>query len=288
VYEVFKSRGLGLSFLTEQGRFLARAAAPTQGNVLLRRTQYRLADDPAACLRVARPIIAAKIQNARNLLLRAARDAGDDARTEPLRAAARQMAALLLELPAATGLDQARGIEGNTARVYFQALPGAIRSEEPSFAFAGRNRRPPRDPVNAMLSFVYALLRHDCIGALEAVGLDPAVGYLHVDRPGRPSLALDLMEEFRALVADRLVLALINRRQVRGKGFICDPAGSVAMDDATRRALLVAYQERKREQVTHPLLEEPVPIGLLPHIQARLLARTLRGDLADYPALVLK
>jgi CRISPR-associated protein Cas1 len=198
------------------------------------------------------------------------------------------MAALLLELPAAADLNAARGIEGSAARVYVDGMAAAIRSDEPEFVFASRTRRPPQDAVNAMLSFIYALVRHDCQGALESVGLDPAVGYLHVDRPGRPSLALDLMEEFRSLIADRLLLALVNRRQVRGAGFSRDPAGAVAMDDATRRTVLVAYQERKRESVKHPLLDEPVPIALLPHIQARLLARTLRGDLPDYPALVLK
>ncbi|MBW3597552.1 MAG: type I-C CRISPR-associated endonuclease Cas1c [Planctomycetes bacterium] len=288
VYEAVKEQGLAVSFLTQHGRFLARVAPPTQGNVLLRRTQYRMADDTAACLSLARPMIAAKIQNARNVLLRAARDAGDEARVTPLRAAARQMGALLIQLVEAIDLNAARGVEGSAARVYFDGLTSAIRSDEACFALNGRSRRPPRDPVNAMLSFAYALLRHDCQSALESVGLDPAVGYLHVDRPGRPSLALDIMEEFRALVADRLVLALINRRQVRGKNFSEDLGGTVSMDDAAGRAMLVAWQERKREEVKHPLLEETVPIGLLPHIQARLLARTLRGDLAEYPALVMK
>lgn len=279
---------LGFSFLSEQGRFLARVEPPIHGNVLLRRRQYRLADDPAERLRLARPMIAAKIQNARNTLLRAARDDAQPDDAEALRAAAAHLAAVLVGLPTVDTLDAARGIEGETARTYFGVFSRMVRQERGAFALAGRSRRPPRDPMNALLSFVYALVRHDCHSALESVGLDPAVGYLHVDRPGRPSLALDLMEEFRTLVADRLVMTLINRRQVQPGGFATDAAGGVQMDDKTRRALLVAYQERKREEVTHPLLGEVVPVGLLPHLQARLLARTLRGDLDDYPALVLK
>lgn len=279
---------LGFSFLSEQGRFLARVEPPIHGNVLLRRRQYRLADDAAERLRLARPMIAAKIQNSRNTLLRAARDGAAEEDALALRSAATHLAAVLADLPRAADLDTARGIEGETARTYFGVFSRMVRQERQVFAMTSRSRRPPRDPINALLSFVYALVRHDCHSALECVGLDPAVGYLHVDRPGRPSLALDLMEEFRTLVADRLVLALINRRQVQAAGFSTDPAGGVQMDDKTRRALLVAYQERKREEVTHPLLGEAVPVGLLPHLQARLLARTLRGDIEDYPALVLK
>jgi CRISPR-associated protein Cas1 len=279
---------LAVSFLTEHGQFLARIEPMLQGNVLLRRQQYRLSENPAACLAVAQPIIAAKIQNARNLLLRAARESENADSAEPLRAAAQHMAAVLTALPTVTSLDAARGIEGETARTYFAAFNHMIRQQADSFCMQGRSRRPPRDPVNSMLSFVYALLRHDCTGALQSVGLDPAVGFLHVDRPGRPSLALDLMEEFRALVADRLVLSLINRRQVHPKGFHADPGGAVTMDDETRRTVLVAYGQRKREQVQHPLFQEPVLVGLLPHLQARLLARTLRGDLSEYPGLVLR
>jgi CRISPR-associated protein Cas1 len=277
-----------VSFLTEHGRYLARVEPPVHGNVLLRRQQFRLSDQPSACLAVARPIIAAKIQNARNLLLRAARESEDATVTKPLRAAAQHMAAVLTSLPTVASLDAARGVEGETARTYFSAFNHMIRQQADFFCMRGRNRRPPRDPVNSLLSFVYALVRHDCAGALQTVGLDPAVGFLHADRPGRPSLALDLMEEFRSLIADRLVLSLINRRQVNPKGFHADPGGAVTMDETTRRAVLVAYSQRKREEVQHPLFQEPVSVGLLPHLQARLLARTLRGDLSEYPALVLR
>ena len=179
-------------------------------------------------------------------------------------------------------------MRARTARTYFESLQHMILSQDETFRFDGRRRRPPLSAVNALLSFTYALLRHDCESGLQAVGLDAAVGYLHADRPGRPSLALDLMEEFRALVADRLVLALINRRQVQPGGFQTDSGGAVTMDDKTRRTVVTAYQERKREQVQHPLLQESVLVGLLPHIQARFLARTIRGDLGEYPALVLR
>jgi CRISP-associated protein Cas1 len=288
VYAACEERGLTVSFLTEQGRFLARIVGRTQGNVLLRRQQYRLADDPAACLKLARPMIAGKIQNARQVLLRSARDRDDEARTAALRHAADHIAAVVQQLPSVTDLDVARGIEGETARTYFESFNHLILHDAETFRFDGRSRRPPLSPVNALLSFTYALVRHDCESALEAVGLDPAVGYLHVERPGRSSLALDLMEEFRALVADRLVLALINRRQVAPAGFETDPGGAVKMNDATRRTVLTAYTQRKREEVQHPLLKENVAVGLLPHLQARLLARTIRGDLPEYPALVLK
>lgn len=288
VFAVCAERDLQLTFLSEQGRFQARAQGPLHGNVLLRRQQYRLADDPAACLKLARPMIAAKVQNARNVLLRSARDADDAARAESLRKAAAHIGAVLAQLPAVADLDTARGIEGATARRYFESFPQMILPKDEAFRFDGRSRRPPLTPVNALLSFTYALVRNDCDSALQATGLDPAVGYLHVDRPGRPSLALDLMEEFRALMADRLVLALINRRQVQAGGFQTDGGGAVIMDDRTRRTVLTAYQERKREPIQHPLLQESVRVGLLPHIQARLLARTIRGDLQDYPALVLR
>lgn len=288
VYRLCAERRLSVAFLTEQGRFLARVQTSMSGNVLLRREQYRQADQPSQCLALARPIVAAKIQNSRHLALRSARELGEGPSAESLRQTAQHLGALLVNLGAVTTLDELRGIEGACARRYFETFSDMVRAPSNEFSFEGRTRRPPRDPINALLSFLYALVRHDCGAALEAVGLDPAVGFLHADRPGRPSLALDLMEEFRALLADRLALRLINRRQVQSTGFRQDPAGSVSLDDATRRKILVAYQERKREEVQHPLLGETVRIGFLCQIQARLLARTLRGDLAEYPALVLR
>jgi CRISPR-associated protein Cas1 len=288
VISAISEKRLSLSYLTEQGRFLARMEPAFSGNVLLRREQYRRADDASQCLALARSFIAAKVQNARLLLLRSAREASDPKIAEPLQNAANRQSAILLDLPRTAILDEARGIEGIAAREYFDAFDLMVRKNKDVYAFNGRSRRPPLDPLNALLSFLYALLRHDCEGAIQAVGLDPAVGFLHADRPGRPSLALDLMEEFRALIADRLALRLINRGQVTPNGFSADPGGAITMDEKTRRTVVSAYQQRKQEEVTHPLLEERVPIGLLPHLQARLLARTIRGDVETYPSLILK
>jgi CRISPR-associated protein Cas1 len=281
-------RPLHISYLSEHGRFLARVVPATSGNVLLRRQQYRLADQSESCLRVSRAIIAAKIQNCRTLLLRSGRETEEEQRADELRRAAVQLGCALQTLTVAGTLDSARGCEGDAARNYFAAFNAMIRQQCEAFSMTERSRRPPLDPLNALLSFLYAILTHEMAGALEAVGLDPAVGFLHVDRPGRLSLALDLVEEFRPLLADRLALALINLRQVRAGGFLTQPGGAVVMDDKTRRAVLTALTQRKREEVLHPLLGEQVSIGLLPHIQARLLARFLRGDMDDYPALVLK
>ena len=282
------SRDLTISFFTEQGRFQSRVISATSGNVLLRREQYRRADQPEACLRIARSIIAAKIQNARVNLLRGGRENNAPEEVESLKRAANHLANSLDTLSRAQTLDSARGCEGDAARAYFESFNGLIRQQRESFSMTERSRRPPLDPLNALLSFVYALLTHDMAGALESVGLDPAVGFLHVDRPGRLSLALDLLEEFRAILADRLVLSLINLRQVRPDGFETQPGGAVQMNAATRKTLLTALTQRKRDEVIHPVLGEKVSIGLLPHIQARLLARHIRGDLQDYPALVLK
>jgi CRISPR-associated protein Cas1 len=285
---VCADRPLHISYLSEHGRFLARVVPATSGNVLLRRQQYRLADQPESCLRVSRAIVAAKIQNCRALLLRAGRETEQAATTDELREAATKLACALQTLAEAPTLDSARGCEGDAARNYFAAFNLMIRQQREAFFMNERSRRPPLDALNALLSFLYAMLTHEMAGALEAVGLDPAVGFLHADRPGRLSLALDLVEEFRPLLADRLAVALVNLRQVRGDGFQTQPGGAVIMDDKTRRAVLTALTQRKREEVVHPLLGETVTIGLLPHIQARLLARFMRGDLEDYPALVLK
>jgi len=282
-------QGVAVSFLSLHGRFLGRLVGPVSGNVLLRREQYRWADDvDGHAARIAQTIVAAKIANARTVLLRSARDHPEKAGGPAVAAGVRQLGHTLETLRHALPLDRVRGEEGDAARVYFGVFDHLITDQKDAFAFRGRSRQPPLDFTNALLSFVYALLVHDCRSALETVGLDPAVGFLHRDRPGRPSLALDLMEEFRPVIADRLVLSLINRRQVAPQGFRVGETGAVEMDDATRRTVLVAYQKRKQDETTHPFLGDRTTVGLLPHLQAMLLARHLRGDLDAYPAFFWK
>jgi CRISP-associated protein Cas1 len=280
--------GVGVSFLTENGRFLARVQGPTTGNVLLRREQYRCADDTTPCARIVRSLVAAKIANCRAVLLRALRDRPDSTGSDLLRNAAAQLARSLEGLRQDLPLDGLRGIEGNAARIYFEVFNYLIVQQKEDFSFRERSRRPPLDNVNALLSFLYTLLRHDAEGALESVGLDPAVGFLHRDRPGRPGLALDLMEELRAYLADRLALSLINLQQIRPAGFIRNETGGVEMDEATRKTVLTAYQRKKQEEILHPFLGEKTTVGLLPHVQAALLARHLRKDLDDYPPFIWK
>jgi len=280
-------RGVALAFLTEHGRFLARVNGPLSGNVLLRRAQYRSADDPVTSAEIAATLVAVKIANSRTVLQRSIRDrvAGDG--VEALQAAVDHLATLQRgALGRLDGLDSVRGMEGAAARAYFDVFDYLITHNNDGFRFAGRSRRPPIDPINALLSFVYTLLRHDVAAAVESVGLDSEVGFLHRDRPGRPGLALDLMEELRAFLGDRLVLSLVNRRQVRPNGFETTESGAVNMDTTTRKRVLVAYQERKRDTLRHPYLGEDIDVGLIPHIQARLFAHYLRGDLDAYPAFV--
>jgi CRISPR-associated protein Cas1 len=274
---------VAVSFLTENGRFLARVQGPVSGNVLLRREHYRRADDPAASASMARAVLTAKIANSRTVLLRAGRDHGDKIDTASLDAACDALPRVLARLNAPSSLDEMRGMEGEAARTYFSAFNHCITTDKESFFFHERSRRPPLDNMNALLSFVYTLLAHDVAAALEGVGLDPAVGFLHRDRPGRPGLALDIMEEFRPFLADRLALSLVNRRQINSKGFKKNETGSVLMTDETRKELIVAWQKRKQEEIKHPFIDETAPIGLLPHFQAILLARHLRGDLDGYP-----
>ena len=283
-------RDIAISMLTENGRFLARVCGFTPGNVLLRREQYRRADDPVASANIARAIVSAKLANSRSVLLRALRDYPDCAGAAALKAATDRLALGLQDLLRDQALDSVRGLEGEAGAGYFGVFDYLITAQKESFVFRGRNRRPPVDNVNALLSFLYAMLAHDARSACEAAGLDPAVGFLHRDRPGRPGLALDLMEEFRAYLADRLTLSLINRRQIDPAGFKCPggPGTAVEMDDKTRKAVLVGYQNRKKEQVIHPFLGEKVSVGLLVHLQARLLARHLRGDLDAYPPFIWK
>lgn len=278
--------GVGISYLTEQGRFLARVQGTVSGNVLLRRQQYRAADNDQAALSIARAIVTAKIANSRIVLLRAARESSDASRQDRLRAAADKLSWTGIEAMRSTTIGEARGHEGMGGQIYFSVLNDMIVGDRSSFHFGGRSRRPPRDRVNALLSFIYALLRHDVESALESVGLDPAVGFLHVERPGRPSLALDLMEELRSPLADRLALALINRRQIQSDDFIEQDGGQVLIQEAERKTVIAAWQTRKQEEIAHPFLEEHVALGLVPYTQALLLARHLRGGLDAYPAFL--
>jgi CRISP-associated protein Cas1 len=279
---------VAVSFLTESGRMVARVDASGSGNVLLRREQFRAADDAAKRAAVSRAVVAGKIHNARNLLLRSARDGTDPADRQALGAAAERLAGSLPNLGSATDADAVRGYEGDAARVYFQVFPHLLRHDRDAFTPNGRTRRPPLDRMNALLSFLYGLLRHDCSAALQAAGLDPSVGFLHVDRPGRPGLALDLMEEFRPLIADRVALALVNRQQISAEGFVIRDGGGVELTDTTRRTVIAEYQKRKRDEVTHPTLEQKCPVGRLWFLQARILARVLRGDLPSYVPCILK
>lgn len=276
-------RDVALSFLSEHGRFLARVTGPVRGNVLLRRQQYRLADDPLAIASIARAAVLGKVANCRTVLMRAARERTDGGAPDRLTSAVAELARLLITIERSSNVDTLRGLEGDAARVYFSAFDDMIGSSKESFFFHERSRRPPLDKVNALLSFLYTLLAHDIVAALETVGLDPTVGYLHVDRPGRPGLALDLMEEMRPVLADRLALSLINRRQVRPDGFSTSESGAVQMDDATRKEVIVAWQKRKQEEVTHAFIDERIPLGMLPYLQALILARHIRGDLDAYP-----
>jgi CRISPR-associated protein Cas1 len=285
------ARGITITHLTEEGRFLARVEGPVSGNVLLRRTQYRWADDPARRTGIVKSIVAGKLLNQRAVLTRAVRDHGDTTpklALEALTAAADRLTNIVRRLEKPLDTDQLRGAEGEAGNTYFGVFDHLVRGEKPAFAFSGRSRRPPLDAVNALLSFVYALLTSDARAALETVGLDPAVGYLHADRPGRPSLALDLVEEFRPFFADRLVLSLVNRRQLAARDFRSVENGATLLTEEGRKTVLVAYQERKRDEIHHPFLEEKVTVGLLWFAQAQLLARHLRGDLDAYPPFIWK
>jgi len=274
--------GRSVAWLTAHGRFRARLTGGTLGNVLLRRAQHKALDDPDCTLALARQCVAGKVQNARSLLLRSARDTYNGTDETELRDVARRMGDLLAEIRRSADLDALRGLEGSAARAYFAAFSRMVRADRSNFSPTGRSRRPPRDRANALLSFGYALLRAECEAALEGVGLDPQVGYLHSLRPGRPALALDLMEELRPAIIDRLVLRMINRRQIRVEHFEQTPGGAVSLNEAGRRATLAAYQKRKDGPTPHRLLQESVPVGLIPHVQARLMARHLRGDLSHY------
>lgn len=276
-------RDIGLCFYSEYGRFLARVVGKPTGNVLLRRVQYRAADDAQRSIEIARLFIAAKIANCRAVLLREVRNHGENA---ALTSAVKHLAASKRSTRHAASSEALLGIEGDAAASYFSVFNELVRGSE--MDFGGRIKRPPTDPVNALLSFVYSLITQEFISALQGVGLDPYVGFLHKDRPGRASLALDMLEEFRAAWADRFVLTLINRRQMKPSDFVSEASGAVRLKDEARKKLLVAYQERKQVEVLHPYLQEQVPVGLLPHCQALLLARHLRGDTQFYTPYILR
>ncbi|URI06016.1 type I-C CRISPR-associated endonuclease Cas1c [Aquincola tertiaricarbonis] len=274
--------GIALVLLDMNGRFKARLEGETTGNVLLRRAQHRALDDPAFTLQAARAIVAGKLRNQRHVLLRGARDTKDETDRQLLARAAKDLAASQRAVPGAADLDTLRGVEGEAARTYFAGLNRLVRADQRAhFTMDGRTRRPPRDRMNALLSFLYAMWMNDCRSACETAGLDPQLGLLHALRPGRAALALDLMEEFRPL-ADRLALTLVNRAQLSEADFETREGGAVLLCGDARKAVVTAYQERKKDLLTHPLLAESIPVGLVPLVQARLLARHLRGEAAGY------
>jgi CRISP-associated protein Cas1 len=280
--------GRSVVLLDTNGRFKARIEGPTSGNVLLRRAQHLALSDPARRIEIARAMPAGKIRNARFVLQRAAREARTIDETEVLTLAAAVQLSVLQRLPLRDDLDLLRGDEGDAARSYFQAFRYMVREDREHFGIEERTRRPPCDRMNAVLSFLYTLLRAECVAALEGVGLDPQVGFLHALRPGRPALALDLMEELRPVNADRLALTLINRTQLRAQDFVEHEGGAVYLNDEGRRAVIMAYQKRKEDEVEHRVLGGKTPIGLIPHLQARLLARYLRNDLPHYVPYVAR
>jgi len=284
-------QGISVCFLSSNGKFLARVEGPVSGNVLLRREQYRCTDDAERCALIVRNVLLGKVHNQRAVLGRALRDHGEKVAKEDhagLTRAHERLRRISVRLQREGDLDMLRGLEGEAAQAYFGVFGHLVRVKDAIFRFDGRSRRPPLDAVNALLSFLYTLLTHDCRAALETVGLDPAVGFLHRDRPGRPSLALDLLEEFRPCLGDRLALSLINRRQLGSRDFVRLDNGAVLLKEEARKTVLMAYQERKREEMRHVFLDEKCAVGLFPLIQARLMARHLRGDLDAYPPFLWK
>ncbi len=281
-------QGIAFCFYKPSGRFLARVAGCNNSNVLLRKEQYRISDSEERSCKVARNFIVGKIYNARGVLERAKRDHALSVDVESIAKASSEMLRLARLAKNCADLAVLRGLEGDAASLYFSQFNELILQKKAYFKFNGRIKRPPTDPVNALLSFAYTILANDCASALEGVGLDPYVGFLHRDRPGRMSLALDLMEEFRSIIADRIVLTLINNRIVNEKSFIVQENGSIMLSDDARKAFLDAWQKRKQEIVMHPFLQEKIPWGLIPFVQAQLLARFIRGDVEEYPVYMWK
>ena len=280
--------GIGLAFCSPWGRFLARVCGGTGGNVLLRREQYRIADDPARCCEIARTMIFGKLSNGAASIQRTLRDHAPRVQDCGLETAAANIRNLLPQILTVSDPDTLRGLEGVAATAYFEVFDHMLLNRKEDFFFRGRSRRPPLDRVNAMLSFAYSLLAHDCASALESVGLDSYVGFLHRDRPGRQSLALDLMEELRPCMADRFVLTLVNNRMIRPEDFQLQDSGAVLLTDDGRRKFLKTWQERKRDTLTHPYLGEKMSWGMVPYVQALLLTRLIRGDLDAYPPFLWK
>lgn len=280
--------GISLCYLTSQGKFLARVSGKVRGNVILREQQYESSKDEMMSLEIARNCIMGKVYNARWVLARALRDHPMQIDVERVKTASAQLKDRLGWIRNSQTKDQLRGYEGEAASIYFGVFDELILQQKKDFTFSGRNKRPPLDNINAMLSFVYTLLTNSITSALECVGLDPCVGYLHTERPGRASLSLDLVEELRAVMADRFVLSLVNKKIVNGKNFTKKENGAVLMDDDLRKKLLIEWQNRKKDVITHPYLGEKVEWGMIPYVQAMLLARYLRGDLDSYPVFLWK
>lgn len=280
--------GRSVVFLEQSGRFKARLAGPLTGNVLLRRAQHDASCDPARALAIAKNLVAGKVQNSRQVLLRGGREASEPGEAAALGQAAGRLAEALPRAAEAGDLDRLRGFEGDSARTYFGVFDTLVRDDREAFRLDGRSRRPPRDRMNGLLSFLYTLLLNDCISAAEGVGLDPQVGFLHALRPGRPALGLDLMEELRSVLCDRLALTLVNRKQISRDDFEVRIGGAVHLNENGRKTVVAAYQKRKQDELLHPVLSQQMPLGLLPHVQARLLARHLRGDIESYPPFLYR
>lgn len=279
-------KNVEISFLTKNGRFLARVQGPVSGNVLLRREQYRKADNPSACAEIACAVVAAKVANTRAVIGRALRDHSEKTDATALRDASGRLGRRIEKLRRVSSLDEIRGVEGDCGHIYFGIFRHLVTARDDTFRLTERSRRPPLDNMNSLLSFLYTLLMHDLSSAIESVGLDRQVGFLHRDRPGRAGLALDLMEEFRPFFADRLALSLVNLRQVQAKGFKRSESGAVTMTNETRKEVLTAYQKRKQDQIMHPFINEKVPVGMLFYVQALLFSRFIRGDLDGYPPFI--
>jgi len=281
--------GISLVLLDHNGRFKARLEGSVSGNILLRQAQHSQASNENFALTIARSVIAGKLRNSRQVLMRGARESRDDRDRKILEDTAGLLAGSVRNIPHASDLDSLRGIEGDAAKTYFSAMNSLLRADaRKHFSMDGRTRRPPRDRFNALISFLYSMVMNDCRSALESVGLDPQLGFLHAVRPGRAALALDLMEEFRSILADRLALTLINRGQITASDFAAREGGAILLEGEARRAVVVAYQERKHEEITHPLLDSKLPLGLLPQVQARFMAKSIRGEMESYIPFLVK